>query len=170
MSSDFTVPDKRKLVDLARAIVERAELAGPQAATQLPQVDNGAMPTLGMHLELNPQAVAEFAASCRQQIEVVNRQVTKQLDSILLILERFEVELTALQGEVDGLRAEQQFFMRRLNDAEEAVHASADELVAQVSERFLAHLERVDRAAAELLEGRKQFAEATAVLLDKLQS
>src|SRR5437867_4412462 len=103
MSSDFSVTDKRKLVDLARAIVERAQLAGPPAETQLAPLDGGGLPALDMHAELNPQAVAEFAAGCRRQIEAVNRHMTKQLDQILLILERFEVELTQLQGEVDGL-------------------------------------------------------------------
>ena len=94
MSSDFTVSDKRKLVDLARAIVERARLAGPPEETRQPEQDGGALPTLAMHEELSPKAVAEFAASCRQQVETVNRRVTQQLDAMLLILERFEIQVT----------------------------------------------------------------------------
>jgi hypothetical protein len=169
MTGDLTASDKRKLADLARSLIERAQLAGSPPDAGGPDDDAGALPSLALHQDWTPQAAAEFAAACRRQVEAIGRQVTRKLDAMLLMLERFEAELTALQGEVDGLRTEQQEFVRRLDNAEEAVRSSADELVAQVSDRFRAHLERVDRAAAELMEGRRLFAESTAALLDRLQ-
>src|SRR5207253_7570589 len=135
MGSDSTVADKRKLVDLARAIVERAQQASAASQSALPEADKEALHSLELHDELSLQAVAEFATRSRQQIETVDRQATTQLDAMMLVLERFEIELTALRGEVDGLRAEQQQFIKRVSDAEEAVRSGADELVAQVSER-----------------------------------
>jgi len=170
MTSDFTVSDKRKLVDLARAVAERAQLAGPPTETQVSAGEIPGLAALAIQNDAASQAVAEIAQNCRQQVDAVNRHVAKQLDAILLILERFEVELTALQGEVDGLRAEQRIFMQRVAQAEETVRGGAEELAAQLSRRFLSHLDGVDRAATELIEGRKQFAEATAALLDRLQN
>lgn len=166
MSSDFTAGEKRKLFDLARALIERAESAGPPLPSE---ADGTQLPSLDLHQALDPKALADFAASCRHQLETMRRYMAKQLDAMLLVLDRFEVELTALQGEVDGLRAEQRLLLNRLSEAEQAVRGGADELVGQISQKFLAHLENVDRATGELIEGRKQFAEATAALLDRLR-
>lgn len=166
MSSDLTAGEKRKLVDLARAIVERAERAGPPLP---PEANAGELASLDLQQALDPKALADFAAGCRHQLERMRRYMTKQLDAMLLVLERFEVELTALQGQVDGLRAEQLLVLNRLGEAEQGVRGGADELVGQISQKFQSHLETVDRAAGELIEGRKQFAEATAALLDRLR-
>lgn len=167
--SDLTPGDKRKLVDLARAIVERARSAGPPLP---PEIEDSAagLPTLALQQGLDPKALIDFADGCRRQLEGMRRHMTAQLDAMLLVLERFEVELTALQGALDGVRAEQRLLLNRLTEAEQAVRGSADELVDQVSQRFLGLLDNVDRATGELIEGRKQFAEATAALLDRLRS
>lgn len=92
-------------------------------------------PPLAFREDPDPKAVVELLATYHRFFDKLRSRLTRELDAVLLIVERLEAPLTTLRGEVQGLRSERQEFLTRIRRTEKGFRALADEFTRQISDQ-----------------------------------
>jgi tetratricopeptide (TPR) repeat protein len=153
VDDELTGPERQQLVDFARAMVDRARQAN--LAPSNGEEDGLSLP---FREDLDAKAVVELLSAYHRFFEKLRSQLTRELDAVLLTVERLETELTTIRGEVQGLRGERQEFLGRIRQTERDFAASATEFTRQISDQvarltdqFSSYLDEVNRKAAGVI-------------------
>jgi hypothetical protein len=153
VDGDLTGPERHRLIDFARAMVDRA-----RQANLVPSEAEEDGLSLSFREDLDPKAVVELLSTYRRFFDRLRSQLTRELDAVLLTVERLEAELTTLRGEVQGLRNERQEFFSRIRQTEKDFGSSADEFSRQISDQigrltdqFASYVDDVNRTAAGVI-------------------
>jgi tetratricopeptide (TPR) repeat protein len=153
VDDELTGPKRNQLIEFARAMVDRArkaDLAPGEAEDEKDRL------SLSFREDIDSKAAVELLSSYRRFFDRLRSQLTRELDAVLLTVERLEAELTTLRGEVQGLRGERQQFLSHIKQTEKDFAASADEFTRQISgqvtrltDQFTSYLNDVNRTVPE---------------------
>jgi tetratricopeptide (TPR) repeat protein len=147
VDGELTASERNRLTDFARAMVDRAREAGLASSVEEAEF------SLSFREELDPKAVVELLSTYQRFFDKLRLHLTHELDAVLLTVERLEVELTTLRGEVHGLREERIQILSRLKQTEESLDLAAEEFTRQISaqvarltDQFTSYVEDLGRA------------------------
>jgi tetratricopeptide (TPR) repeat protein len=149
MDSELTASERSQLIEFARSMVDRARQAGaaPAEFEQEPR-------SLLLHDKLDSKTILDLLSQYRRFFDKTRAQLARELDIVLLTVERLENEITVLRGEVQGLRDERQQLIARVRRTEQDLAAAATEFGRQVSaevdsiaSRLTSYIDDVSEAA-----------------------
>ena len=128
MDSELTASERNQLIEFARSMVDRARQAEPAPAEFEQEVHS-----LLLRDQLDSKTFLDLLSQYRHFFDKTRAQLAREVDAVLLIVERLEDEIAVLRGEVQGLRSERQQLMARVRRTEQDLAAAATEFGRQVS-------------------------------------